>query len=108
MTEWWEYPGNFSNGLEVNSTGTLIKYINYATGSKLGLWLLISMGLIIFLSLKTSFSTIKSLNAMSVIIFFLSIPLAMMGILEWTYCGMLGVMAVITTLMMRSDSQMGL
>jgi hypothetical protein len=108
MTDWWEYPGNFSNGLEVNSTGTLMKYLNYSTGNHLGFMLIIAAGMIIFLSLKTSFSTIKSINAMSIVIFFLSIPMAMMDILTWTWCGLLGVMAVLTTLMMRSDSQLGL
>lgn len=113
MTEqWWDYPSNFTfggqSGLEVNSTGTLMQYINSATGHQLGLMLILMFGVIAFLSLKVSFSTIKALNAATVLIFFISIPVAMMGLLTWTWVALIGVIVIIVTLMQRSDAQMGL
>ena len=105
---WWDYPGNFSGGLEVNGTGTLMQYVNYATGSHLGIMLLVVFGVIVFLSLKSNFSAIKAMTSASILMFFISIPLATMQILSWTWCAILGIISVIVSFMMRSDSNVGL
>lgn len=106
--QWWDYPSNFSNGLEVNSTGTLMQYVNSVTGGHLGLMLLMVSGVVIFLSLKTTFSAIRAFTAMFIITFLLSIPLAMMEILSWNNTAIFGVLALISTIILRSDSQQGL
>lgn len=108
MTAWWDYPSNFSNGLEVNSTGTLMQYLDYATGNHIGAMLLIVFGTIVFLSLKSSFSAIKALSSASIVMFFVSIPLAILGILSWVWAVMLGIIAIIIATAMRSDANVGL
>ena len=94
MTDWWEYPNNFSNNTGVNGVGDFFKYINYGlsdwygTGFILLIWIL-SFGFSMMLGVR------KALMTASFISFIFSIYLARAGLISPWFVGILIVLTII-------------
>ena len=108
-TSYWSYPSNFSNGTAVTDLGSLMQYLQYATGNLFGWIFLLAIGLIMFLTLKSSGNpTSKSLTASMFGLTLLSVLFMMIGLITFKLVMILVIILIILILIARSESNIGL
>ena len=105
MTDWWEYPNNFSNNTGVNGVGDFFKYINYGlsdwygTGFILLIWIL-SFGFSMMLGVR------KSLMVSGFIGFIFSIYLFRLGLIHPVIIAVMIVLTVIGAIGSKEENSL--
>ena len=99
VSDWYDYPSNYSNGLEVNGTGSFIHYTSFTTNNYLAYGFLFMIWIFIF-GVTTLSGTKKALTVSSFIAFIFSVyfvrmeimtPLISLGLILLTIIGLIGV-----------------
>jgi len=81
ITNWYEYPSNFSNGTVVDGFGSFIQYTNYVLGDLFGIGILLTIWLAVFIVSLASGSQ-KALMVASFISFVFSIFLVRLDMIN--------------------------